>query len=167
MLKYITVFTLTLLCSISPMKSTAQSADEAILTIRVNEKDRAEPKIHTFSMAELKALPESSVTTTTIWTEGEQTFTGVSVQSLLEFLNIESGQLELVAQNEYSIEAPASDFYQDPAILAYSRNGEAMSLRKYGPLWLVYDYDSDAKYRTEFYYLRSIWQLHKIEIQAE
>ncbi|SLN37392.1 Oxidoreductase molybdopterin binding domain protein [Roseovarius albus] len=167
MLKYIMAFALSLLSSFSPTVSSGQVSDEEILIIRMHTEDDSEPKIHSFSMSDLEALPRSSVTTSTIWTEGEQTFTGVSVQSLLEHLNVQTGQLELIAQNEYSIEAPVEDFYQDAALLAYNRNGESMSLREYGPLWLVYDYDSDAKYRTEFYYLRSIWQLHKIEIQTE
>jgi len=37
-------------------------------------------------------------------------------------------------------------------------------LREKGPLWVIYPYDSDAKFRTEVIYSRSIWQLDRLAI---
>jgi len=39
-----------------------------------------------------------------------------------------------------------------------------MSVREKGPLWVIYPYDSDAKFRTEVIYSRSIWQLDRLAI---
>jgi hypothetical protein len=39
-----------------------------------------------------------------------------------------------------------------------------MSVRDKGPLWLVYPYDSAAKYQSEVVFSRSIWQLNRLEI---
>ena len=43
-------------------------------------------------------------------------------------------------------------------------NGEIMSLRDKGPLWVIYPYDQNAAYRSEVTYSRSIWQLDRIEV---
>jgi hypothetical protein len=52
----------------------------------------------------------------------------------------------------------------DGALVSYLRNGAPMTLRDKGPVWLVYNYDSDPAYRTEVIYANSIWQLDRIEI---
>ncbi|WP_120501146.1 molybdopterin-dependent oxidoreductase [Roseovarius sp. EL26] len=165
MLKHVTISILALIFFLSPASSLSQETEEILLTIQIQTDGNSKNRTIDFTRADLMDFPDTTVTTTTIWTDGEQTFTGVQIQALLQHLNIQSAQLELVAENEYSIEVPAADFYEDTAVLAYARNGEVMTLRENGPLWLVYDYDSDAKYRTEFYYLRSIWQLTKIMVK--
>ena len=49
-------------------------------------------------------------------------------------------------------------------IIAYMMNGEEMSVRNKGPLWLVYPYDLNHEYRSEVIYSRSIWQLDRIDV---
>ncbi len=104
----------------------------------------------------------TSFETETIWTEGAQSFTGVSLAGLVTQLGAGGREIEAVAINEYSVSIPLSDAVQGGPILAFERNGTVMSIRNKGPLWLVYPYDSDPSYRTEAFYSRSIWQLEKI-----
>ena len=59
---------------------------------------------------------------------------------------------------------PLTDAVEGGPIVAYRMDGETMSVRDKGPLWIVYPYDSDADYRTEVIYSRSIWQLDRIEV---
>ena len=165
MLRYVAIIALTLLCSLLPAIAENQELEKVILKVHLKLGETTQAKVIEFTLADLMELPEASVTTSTIWTDGDQTFSGIWVKTLLEHLGVQSGQLEFVAQNEYSIEAPTVDFLQDAALLAYYRNGKVMSLREKGPLWLIYDYDSDAKYRTELYYLRSIWQLSQVVVK--
>ena len=110
----------------------------------------------------LRALPAVEFTTTTIWTEGPQTFVGLRVTELLERLGVDSGTLTLMAANDYQVDVDVSSFEPDGAILAYDRNGRAMGLRDKGPVWMVYPYDSDSKFRSELIYSNSIWQLDRI-----
>ena len=49
-------------------------------------------------------------------------------------------------------------------LVAYEMDGETMSRRQKGPLWIVYPFDSDADFRSEVIYSRSIWQLDRLEI---
>ncbi|MEP3346659.1 MAG: oxidoreductase [Litoreibacter sp.] len=112
----------------------------------------------------LSEMPSESFKTTTIWTETEHTFLGVP---LAEFLNQFGGDVTLVkasAINDYTVEIPVDSITDTAPIIAYLMDEEPMSRRQKGPLWIVYPYDSDAKYRTEVVYSRSIWQLDRLEL---
>ena len=56
------------------------------------------------------------------------------------------------------------DAVEGGPIIAYRLNGDRMSVRDKGPLWVVYPYDSDQVYQTEVIYSRSIWQLYRIDV---
>lgn len=119
---------------------------------------------HPLDATALRSLPAETFTTETIWTDGEQTFTGVRVTELLTRLGVDHGTLTLIAANDYRITINVDHFTPDGALLAYDRNGTAMTLRDKGPVWMVYPYDADPRFRTEITYANSIWQLDRIEI---
>lgn len=112
----------------------------------------------------LTALPETTFETSTIWTEGVHSFTGVSLADLMAELGVEDGTLVATAINDYAVEIPVSDAVEGGPIVAYRMDGEEMTVRDKGPLWIIYPYDSDADYRTEVIYSRSIWQLDRLEV---
>jgi hypothetical protein len=117
-----------------------------------------------FDLAMLKALPAREFTTTTIWTEGEHVFTGVALSDLMAYVDAPEATLKATAVNDYAVDLPASDLTPEGAMLAYMLDGKEMSLRDKGPLWVVYDYDGNADYRSEVIYSRSIWQLDRIVV---
>ncbi len=117
-----------------------------------------------FDAAMLEAIGTVTFETSTMWTEGVQTFTGVELSALLEVLGVNGSQLRASAVNDYAVDIPIEDAVAGGPIVAFLRNGEAMSLRNKGPLWIVYPYDSSPKYRTEVIFSRSIWQLDRIEV---
>lgn len=117
-----------------------------------------------FDIDMLRSLGETSFTTSTPWTDGQQTFTGVTLKALLEALELESGTLSATAINDYAVDIPVSDAVENGPIIAYLRNGETMSVRDKGPLWIVYPYDSREDYRAEVIFSRSIWQLDRIVV---
>lgn len=117
-----------------------------------------------FDRAALEAFEQDSFTTTTIWTSGPQTFAGVRLTKLLECLDVDDGLLTLSAQNEYLIEIETKTVRPDGALVAMSLNGQAMTTRNKGPLWVVYPYDADPAFQTETYFAQSIWQLDHIEV---
>jgi len=112
----------------------------------------------------LAALGTVSVETTTIWTEGVQTFEGVPLKTVVDLIGAEDGVLLASAINDYTIEVPVADAVEDGPIIAFRMNGQEMSVRDKGPLWIIYPYDSNADYRAEVIYSRSIWQLDRIEV---
>jgi hypothetical protein len=120
-----------------------------------------------FDLDMLKAVGEVTFTTTTPWTEGEQSFTGVPLVALMQTVGVTGGTLTAKAINDYAIEIPVSDAVTDGPIIAYLQNGEPMSVREKGPLWVVYPFDSTDDYQSEVIYSRSIWQLTNIDVKAE
>lgn len=117
-----------------------------------------------FDREMLEAMPQTTFTTKTIWTDGEQEFTGVTLHNLLTRLGVTSGSLSAIAINDYAVKIPVSDAVADGPIIAYAQNGKPMSVRDKGPLWILYPYDSKSEYRTEVIYSRSIWQLARITV---
>jgi hypothetical protein len=112
----------------------------------------------------LASLPQHEFTTSTIWTEGTETYSGVLLRDLLAATGATGATVKLTALNDYQITMPAADAAEDGPLLAVLVDGKPMSVRDKGPVWLVYPYDDNAAYRTEQTYARSIWQLNRIEI---
>lgn len=138
---------------------------EVLLTItgaigQTNAQEAAE-----FDRAMLQALDTVVIETTTIWTDGLQTFQGVELFDLLNAIEASGANLRAIAHNDYAVDIPASDAVEGGPIVAFLRNGAPMSLRDKGPLWVIYPFDSTPEYQTELTYARSIWQLDRIEVQ--
>lgn len=137
---------------------TATAQDDTILTLA------AGGTVTQYSLDDLRAIDATEFETTTIWTDGPQTFTGVSLHVLLESIGAEGSALAATAINDYAIEIPVTDAIPGGPIIAYERNGATMSVRDKGPLWIVYPYDSNPEYQSEVTYSRSIWQLDRLEL---
>ncbi|MCG7623379.1 MULTISPECIES: oxidoreductase [unclassified Epibacterium] len=137
----------------------AAAEDDIVLTLRTDSDS------HEFSIADLRAVGERKIETTTIWSDGLQEFVGVPLDRLMAHVGVDSGTLEAAAVNDYAVEIPMSDVRPGGPIIAYLRNGETMSLRDKGPLWVIYPYDDGAEFRTEEVFSRSIWQLNRITVK--
>lgn len=118
-----------------------------------------------FDLAMLEAMDPVEVSTTTIWTDGTQTFTGVPLARLIEMLGAEGEVIAATALNEYTVEIPLEDAVEGGPILAFAQNGRHLSVRDKGPLWVIYPYDRDSDFQTEVIYARSIWQVKRMEIR--
>lgn len=112
----------------------------------------------------LEALQSSEIVTSTLWTDGVHRFQGVPIRQLLTDLNLQARQLRAVAINDYVVDFPLDDGLTEHAIVAYRMNGDLMSRRAKGPLWIIYPFDQSSKFRTETIYARSVWQLNRIEV---
>ena len=134
------------------------------LTVEFHTSLNADQNERKFTFEQLQALPKATFITSTIWTDGLQEFTGVWMHALLQELDVKSGNVELVALNDYRVSVPFSEFVKGGALLAYERNKLPMTTRQNGPLWLVYNYDSDPSFSSESIYAQSIWQLDRIII---
>ncbi len=113
-----------------------------------------------FDLALLESLPTATLETTTPWTEGLQVFRGVLMRDLLQAVQASGTAVKATALNDYFVEIPIEDFAADPVLLATRRNGETMTVRNKGPLWIIYPSDSSNPRAQE----RMVWQLSKLEI---
>ena len=143
--------------------ATAFSPPEGTVVLSVTGHPDAPGPVE-FDRVLLSELPVVEFTTTTIWTDGPQTFTGVPLMALLDHLGVAPETVRLVAANDYAVDFPVETATETFPVLAFEQNGTAMSLRDRGPIWLVYPYDSDARLRSEVIFSRSVWQLVTIEL---
>ncbi|WP_261193523.1 molybdopterin-dependent oxidoreductase [Pseudoruegeria sp. SHC-113] len=117
-----------------------------------------------FDLGMLQGMAVTEFTTTTIWTDGEDSYTGVVLKTLLESLGAEGTTLKASAINDYTIEIPVDSLTDAYPIVAYFQNGAEMPVRNKGPLWVIYPYASDTDLQSEVIYSRSIWQLDRLEV---
>jgi len=117
-----------------------------------------------FSFEELEALPQATFETETMWTDGDQEFTGVPLATLLREAGVEGETLRMTALNDYAVEMPMSEIGEDFPIVALRLNGNAISVRDKGPYWIVYPFDSTPEFQTETIFARSVWQLKALSV---
>lgn len=140
----------------------AEPKGNVILTVSGNVAVQNVDMTAQFDLEMLENMEVEQIETSTIWTEGTQTFEGVALSTLVETLGLTGSTLSASAINDYTVEIPMEDAVEGGAMIAYRLNGKEMSVRDKGPLWIVYPFDSDDKFRTEVIYSRSIWQLDRI-----
>jgi hypothetical protein len=117
-----------------------------------------------FSLGYLDTLSQTEFETTTIWTDGVVTFSGVALSDVLQAAGARGETLELVALNDYKVAIPFSDIEPTAPIVATRMNNETMPVRDKGPFWVVYPYDANTNFKSEVIYARSVWQLNRINI---
>lgn len=117
-----------------------------------------------FSIDEIRALPSVTFRTSTLWTDGVREFKGVPLKTLLRVAGAEGVEIEAVALNGYVTSIDTEDLEDEFPIIAYQIDGEPIPVREKGPFWIVYPYDTDARFRTESIFLRSVWQLCEFRV---
>lgn len=116
------------------------------------------------SLEQLEAMPQVSVATENEFSDGVVNYRGPLVRDVLALVGLE--RLETVrftAANDYFVDIPTKDFRDYDAILAMEANGERLSRREKGPLWLMYPISDHAALRDPIYLRRLIWQVVRIE----
>ncbi|WP_439104461.1 oxidoreductase [Celeribacter marinus] len=146
-------------------KSEPELTGPTILTVYGDFDSDGVEDMRDFDLASLDAMTQGAFETTTIWTEGLQSFSGVYVHTILESLGLTEGELFVSAINDYVVSMPVSEMRPDEALLATRRNGDEMSIRDKGPIWVVYPYDSDDEFRSEVVYSRSVWQVKQLRVE--
>lgn len=118
-----------------------------------------------FDRSMLMQIGWSEIVTATPWHPKVVRFEGVPLRAVLETVAASGSSLQAVAHNDYAIQIPLSDVQRYNVILAMKVDGEEMTLRDKGPLFIIYPYDSDAALRTDNVYIRSVWQLKRLDVR--
>lgn len=142
----------------------AKPTGDVILTVSgaiTNTNDGTEAA---FDIAMLDALPQRTTTTATPWYTDPQSFSGVIVKNLLDAVGAQGTTVTVTAINDYSAEIPIEDFEANPVILASRVDGELLSIRDKGPLFVIYPFDLDSSLYNEVFFGRSVWQVKSITI---
>jgi hypothetical protein len=118
-----------------------------------------------FTGSELEAIGSASIVTATPWHDGKPAFEGVPMEALLAHVGATGEVAEVLALNNYRTTIPLVDFAEYPVLLALQQDGEYMTVRNKGPLFIIYPFDDFDELRTDLYYSRSAWQVRSITIK--
>lgn len=139
----------------------ADGTAEVLLTVEIGGRERV------FDLAALDALPQQSFSTTTLWTQGVVTFSGPALHDVLAAAGAgASVAFEAHALNSYSVSFARGAIEGGVPIIATRRDGKTFGPRDLGPLWVVFPYDSEVRFRSETVYAHSIWQLTRITVRS-
>ena len=117
-----------------------------------------------FDRTMLKALPQHSVYTGTPWTDQVYHYRGPLMRTLLAHVGTQGDQVHVAALNGYEATIPIRDFDDHAVLLAMERDGEAMAIREYGPLWVLYPFDHDEALLSEKIRFRAVWQVMRMHV---
>lgn len=121
---------------------------------------------HHFTLAQLQALPQKSIKTTTPWTEGAHTYSGVLLRDLLASLDIKNAkEIDAVALNDYMTTLNASDAMAYDVLLATSEDGKVLTRRNKGPIWVIYPLSDRPELDKPTYHSAMIWQLRTLKVK--
>jgi hypothetical protein len=116
-------------------------------------------------MAMLRALPQHTFTTETVWDKRPVKFSGPRLRDVLKLVKGSGTEVKAIAINDYAVTVPVSDADKFDVIVATTMNDRDIPARTKGPLFLVYPFSSDPVLKGKVYEDRSIWQLKAIEIK--
>ncbi len=117
------------------------------------------------SRSELKSMPQHELTTSTSVTDGTPSFKGFLMRDLLARYGAEGTRVHAVALNDYRIEIPISDFEEFDVIGALYQDGEPLSPRDKGPVWIVYPRDDHRELQDIRFDTRWVWQLETLHVE--
>jgi hypothetical protein len=89
----------------------------------------------------------------------------VPLGRLLDRLGASGSRVIAVALNDYSAELPIADIRKHNVLLALKRNGEYMPVRNKGPIFIVYNFDSDPELKNQKFYSHSVWNIARLEVR--
>lgn len=142
----------------------AGNAEDIVLTIG-GETDKTVSSSLQLTLSEFEAIDASTVETRTPWHKEKTLFSGVSGAALLKYLGTRATEVDAVALNDYKVTLPVSDLSDTGLIFATRKNGELMSVREKGPIFIIYPFDGNPSLDNEVIYARSIWQLKALNFK--
>jgi hypothetical protein len=151
-----------------PAAALAAPTGRVVLTLSGLAKDGKRDGRADFDMSMLEGLPQRHIQTETPWHTGSRRFSGPLLRDVIGAAGaLPAGRARnarMVALNDYRVEIPAEDLERYDLVLALRLDGQPMSVRDKGPLFLMYPFDTQPALRNAVYYSRCIWQLRSIEL---
>ena len=122
-------------------------------------------------LATIMQFPKISFTTFDPWDEKDQKYTGVSLISLLEYLQMDESadHIEVIAMNDYQVPIRVEDLRKYEYVLAYEIDGvllkDSASMQKKGVLMIELNFDKHKDIDVEIYKSHLVWQAGTIIVK--
>lgn len=135
-----------------------------LLTITGNIERTNAPGQARFDREMLQSLGEASFVTKSEVSEEPQLFEGVPLRAVLERVGAKGRSLKASALNDYQAVIPFGDLRYEP-ILAMRVDGQTLTRRDKGPLWIAYPRDAHHILQDVRYDARWVWQLNRLHVE--
>jgi hypothetical protein len=101
------------------------------------------------------------------WYDQPVTYEGVPGSALLAVVGVPPGATRLRARalNDYVVHIPLADFRDWPVMFALKLDGQYLTVKDKGPIWVVYPNHLDPHLGGMSYQGRWIWQLREIRFE--
>ncbi len=117
-----------------------------------------------FDLDALRALPQIEIVTNTPWSRGEQRFAGPTLADVLDAAGARGTRVSALGLDEYRADIEIDEIRRYPIVVAWLHDGEPMSVRRLGPLRIVYPFDAYPELDTLGGHTRSVWQLVRLTV---
>lgn len=134
------------------------SAQETILSVFSAD----EAVVAEYTLEQLDNFEQTSYRTLNEFIDEEAEFSGPLVRDVLTdagAITTATGSVEMAAINDYTIAIPSADLENYDVIFATRMNGELMSVREKGPIWIMYPISDFPELADAIYSSRLIWQV--------
>jgi hypothetical protein len=117
-----------------------------------------------FTLEALAELPQTTIVTENEFSDGPVTYRGPLIRDVLAHLGLDQAEtVRFTAANDYYVDIPTSDFRRYNVILAIEADGNRLSRREKGPIWVMYPISDHPELQDPVYNTRLIWQVVRIE----
>ena len=163
-LRIFTFVLLALMANLSAADTLPTPEGKVLLVItgavsKTNHEDEAH-----FDRFMLESLPSVKVVTKTPWSEGLQNFVGVRLSDLFSYVGATPESIIAEGLDDYKFTITDMDTDKYPIIIAYQHNGSSISVRKLGPLRIMFPFDDYPELLTPKNESSAVWQLVKMEL---
>ena len=117
-----------------------------------------------FDRDALEALGLTEITTTTPWYDAPMKFEGIRLDRLMKVVGATGEKLQAKALDDYATEIPIADFESYKTLLALKRNGEFLSVKDKGPLFIVYPFDDNPVLKHQRFFSRCAWSVRRMTV---
>ncbi|MGE4244348.1 molybdopterin-dependent oxidoreductase [Ramlibacter sp.] len=118
-----------------------------------------------FDRAMLEKLGVRTMQTSTTWTTGVKTFEGVLARDVMKTAGAKGTEIRAIALNDYAVMIPMEDFERYDVLLAFRMDGQDLTARDKGPLWVVYPRDAHRELNDSKFDARWAWQLKRLDVK--
>ena len=118
-----------------------------------------------FDREMLDQLSQHGFFTGTPWTGQKHHFSGVLLSDLLNYLGAEGENVRVIALNDYHNDLSMNMVRKHPFLLSTRLDGEIITVRDKGPLWVMLPLSEHSEYDTKRYHEMLVWQVKQLDIQ--
>lgn len=145
----------------SPVFAGKDCEEGALLVI--NNSDGAK----TITRQSIESLPQKSIETSTHW-EKKGVYTGPLLSEVIALAGKTKElpkQLEVYTWDNYKTKILYGDLVKYGAILSTKFNGKNLKLEDFGPLYIMFPYDSHKDLRRPAGLMKFAWQVCRIDLE--